>query len=93
MPIRSRRKESAALTTKVANPMKCPYCNAEMHHCTITGDGRSKVRWEQEGEKAALLDRLTGKGELDARYTLASFSIPADYCPACRKMIFSTEIR
>lgn len=59
----------------------------------IMGDGRSKVRWIPEGGKIGLWDAVAGKNRIDARYTLASFFIKADYCESCKKMIFDTEIQ
>ena len=30
---------------------KCPYCNNYMKEGSISGDGRSRVRWEDANEK------------------------------------------
>ncbi len=72
--------------------MICPYCSKEMKKGVITGDGRSKVFWEPENEKLDMLDKLIGKGMIDAKYSLSKFRIEADYCESCKKMIFSTNI-
>lgn len=72
--------------------MVCPFCEAEMQHGRLTGEGRSKVVWERDGEKLGFLDKIGGIGAVDAKYTFSKFIIEADYCPKCRKMIFSTNI-
>lgn len=72
--------------------MKCPYCGEEMQHGTITGDGRSKVCWEADGEKIGFFDKLVGVGLIDAKYTLTQFHIVADHCLQCHKIIFDAEI-
>lgn len=72
--------------------MKCPFCNEEMHPGIMSGDGRSKVYWEPLGEKLGIMDKLVGKGMVDAEYSLAKFSIKTDYCVYCKKMIFDTDI-
>ena len=51
-----------------------------------------KVFWEPENEKLDMLDKLIGKGMIDAKYSLSKFRIEADYCENCKKMIFSTNI-
>lgn len=72
--------------------MQCPYCNTEMKKGIITGDGRSMVRWCQEGEKIGVVDKMLGAGMIDAKYGLAKFEIESYYCSKCHKMIFETEI-
>lgn len=74
--------------------MKCPFCEREMVAGTLSGDGRSPVLWEMEGKKLGVLDKLGGKGALkDVEYhPLSGFTIKADYCPYCKKMMFDTEI-
>lgn len=74
--------------------MQCPYCHQEMQAGTIAGDGRGgKLYWQLEGEKASFFDKLSGTRQIEAaKYTLASFTIEANYCPACKKMIFETDI-
>lgn len=72
--------------------MKCPFCDNEMQSGKITGDGRSKVHWIPEGDKPGILESMIGKGRIDAEYTLTKFSIEANYCGQCKKMIFDTEI-
>lgn len=76
--------------------MKCPYCNQEMLKGIISGDGRSKVYWKAGDSKATFVDKISGAagaGKIEAvKYTLMSFTIEAHYCPACKKMIFETDI-
>ena len=73
--------------------MTCPFCGKEMTHGFISGDGRSGVYWNEGDTKRTLTDKLVGIGKLTAaKYTLATFRIESDYCPACKKMIFDTDI-
>ena len=73
--------------------MKCPYCGQEMNEGIISGDGRSRVFWKAGDKKANLMDKLGGTGQIEAvQYTLATFTIEANYCNTCRKMIFETDI-
>lgn len=72
--------------------MKCPYCSKEMTKGVISGDGRSKIFWEPENKKLDMLDRFCGIGMIDAKYSFGKFTIQADYCEACKKMIFSTGV-
>ena len=72
--------------------MKCPYCGGAMQKGVISGDGRSRVCWKA-GERVTFLDKINGLGKIKAaKYTLAVFSIEADYCFTCKKMIFETDI-
>jgi hypothetical protein len=72
--------------------MQCPYCNNEMDKGIISGDGRRKVCWYKDGEKIGMLDRMAGKGMIDAKYTLSRFKIEGSYCSSCYKMIFDTRV-
>jgi hypothetical protein len=72
--------------------MNCPFCGKEMQHGTITGDGRSPVCFEPVGKKIDFLDKMIGVGRLDVKNSLMKFSIEADYCTHCKKMIFDTDI-
>ena len=72
--------------------MKCPFCEGEMKKGVMSGDGRSKVFWEPENEKLGLMDKIVGKGIIDADYSLTKFKIQSDYCQTCKKMIFTTNI-
>lgn len=72
--------------------MKCPFCAKEMINGIMSGDGRSKIFWEPQHEKLGMLDKLAGKGMIDAEYSLSKFKIQADYCCECQKMVFSTNI-
>jgi len=72
--------------------MKCPFCEKEMEKGVMSGDGRSKIYWQPKNEKLGVMDKIVGKGMIDADYSLAKFKIQADYCVACKKMIFSTNI-
>lgn len=72
--------------------MLCPYCDTEMKKGVLTGDGRSKVRWHENGEKIGMVDKISGVGMIDAKYTLTTFEIESYYCENCHKMIFDTDI-
>lgn len=72
--------------------MKCPYCEKEMQPGVMSGDGRSKVYWEPVNMKLGFMDKLVGKGQVDAEYSLTKFSIKTEYCASCKKMIFDTGI-
>lgn len=72
--------------------MICPFCGEDMKKGTLSGDGRSKVRWFTDSEKARLGDIITGKGTVTAKYTLTKFEIESYYCQKCKKMIFDTEV-
>ncbi len=73
--------------------MECPYCNQEMQRGIISGDGRSRVYWKAGRKKSGFIDKLCGRGKIKAaNYPLATFTIEADYCAACKKMIFETDI-
>ena len=72
--------------------MKCPFCEKEMIKGVMSGDGRSKIFWEPQNEKLGMIDKLVGKGMIDAEYSLSKFKIQADYCDECKKIIFSTNI-
>ncbi len=75
--------------------MKCPFCDKKMIKGTITGDGRTKVRFVAENEKIDALDRaFTEKGVISAtKYTLTKFSISSYFCDNCQKMIIDTDIQ
>lgn len=72
--------------------MKCPYCQGEMQRGTLTGDGRSAVYFQQGGKKLTFSDRLCGIGRVVTKRQLYKFVIVADYCEACKKVIFDAEI-
>lgn len=74
--------------------MDCPFCSIPMKEGCITGDGRTKVRWTENGEKLHLSDILSEKGIVkSAKYSLfVKFSISGYYCTVCRKIIFDTDI-
>ena len=61
--------------------MKCPFCEKEMRKGILSSNDRCKIFWEPEDEKLGIMDRMFGKGIVEA-----------DYCEACKKMIFSTNI-
>lgn len=73
--------------------MVCPFCGSEMYSGILHGDGRCAVRWEGDGDKTPLLEQMLGKCRVDAaKYSFGRFSIRADYCLSCKKMIFDTGI-
>lgn len=72
--------------------MKCPYCNEEMQHGVLRGDGRSPVRFEQEGKKLSWSDKLAGIGALKLKMIWGTFRIEGDYCEKCKKVILDAEV-
>jgi hypothetical protein len=73
--------------------MDCPFCGKEMKSGILSGDGRSKVRWKEGEKKSNVWDKLSLTGGLTGvKYTLSSFTIPAYFCPDCKKMIFDTDV-
>ena len=78
--------------------MICPFCGKEMTAGQLTGDGRAPVRFIREGAYSTKLDRLLAdpnEGRLSAAKgnVFTGFWIDSHYCPACRKMIFDTDIQ
>ena len=74
--------------------MDCPFCGKEMQHGILSGDGRSSVTFKPGEKKTGWFDRLIGIDKITAaKYTLMAFTIDADYCPGCKKMIFDTDIK
>ena len=78
--------------------MTCPFCGGQMQSGQITGDGRAPVRFIREGAYPTKLDRLLAdpnEGRLSAAKgnAFTGFKIDSHYCPACRKMIFETDIQ
>ena len=73
--------------------MECPYCKQEMKKGYLKGDGRTSVRWHEEGEKLTLTDVIAGIGLPEAvRYGFGTFKLPGRYCEKCKKLIIDTEI-
>lgn len=78
--------------------MACPFCGREMTRGSIRFGGRASLRWLPEGAEKSLSDRfwdaLGGVGTLTAGRcsTRGTGTLPADYCPSCRKMILETDI-
>jgi len=78
--------------------MTCPYCNTEMQPGTIHFDGRSRMRWRADDDNKSRSDRfwdsLGGVGELtEVKYNWGGAgTIKSNYCPACKIMIFETDI-
>ena len=73
--------------------MECPYCKQEMKRGHLKGDGRQKVRWQEEGKKIAFVDKIAGTGELEvAEYGFGTFKIFGTYCEGCKKLIIETGI-
>ena len=74
--------------------MNCPYCGKEMQQGILSGDGRSAVTFKAGDKKTGAFDRFIGIGKVTAaKSSLTTFTIEADYCPACKKMIFDTDIK
>ncbi len=73
--------------------MVCPFCGKEMEKGILSGDGRSAVRWKAGDKKAGFSDTIADQGRVTAaKHTIAAFTIEADYCSECHKMIFDTEV-
>ena len=74
--------------------MKCPYCGNEMMNGALIGDGRTKVRWHNEGEKICNLEKITSeKGMIEAKYTLTTVTIKGYYCDKCEKIIIDSKVK
>lgn len=75
--------------------MKCPYCGGEMQHGEIFGDPRMKISWIPENRyNKTRMDKLLSADihRLTQVSYKSGFWIQADYCKACKKMIFETDI-
>lgn len=78
--------------------MKCPYCNEEMKHGKLTGDGRSGVRFDQEGVKVSWSEKFVGVGYVKANNDSGEnfwkwrFELEGDYCEKCRKIILDAVV-
>ena len=73
--------------------MEGPYCKQEMKRGYLKGDGRQKVRWQEEGKKTSLADKFAGAGLPEAaKYSMGAFQIPGEYCKSCKKLIIETGI-
>lgn len=73
--------------------MECPYCKKEMKQGYLKGDGRSKVRWQEEGKRISLGDKMAGSGLPEAaKYSLGTFQLPGWYCKSCKKLLIDTGI-
>lgn len=76
--------------------MKCPYCNEEMQHGKLSGDGRSGVRFDQEGIKLSWSDKIAGIGTVKTTegsgMNFWRFELEGDYCEKCGKIILDAEV-
>ncbi len=76
--------------------MKCPYCEGEMQHGKLSGDGRSRMHFVQEGKKLSWADHLTGVGTVTAKsgsgMNFWKFELEAGYCEKCKKIILDAEV-
>ena len=73
--------------------MECPYCGNEMQTGVLSGNDRSQITWKSGEKEASLFDKLMGNGKLTAaNYGAASFSVAANFCDACKKMIIDTDV-
>lgn len=73
--------------------MKCPYCENEMQVGILRGDGRSAVKFLKNGEKHSFMDTMEGKGRIDTKYSWSIFTIDANFCDKCKKMIIDTDVQ
>ena len=73
--------------------MECPYCKQEMKKGYLKGDGRSKVRWHEEGQHISITDKMAGNGLPEAvEYSWGAFKLSGEYCKKCKKLIINTGI-
>ncbi len=73
--------------------MICPWCKKEMQAGIISGDGRSRVRFQPDGVKYSFGDILAGVGILEAAQTNWVVSrIPAHYCHHCGKIVIESKV-
>ncbi|MBE5803096.1 MAG: hypothetical protein E7316_01115 [Clostridiales bacterium] len=72
--------------------MKCPYCDGEMQHGKLSGDGRSRVHFAQEGKKVSWSENLVGVGIVQTKRRFGKFEIDGDYCEKCKKIILDAEV-
>ena len=76
--------------------MKCPYCNEEMQHGTMSCDGRGGTCFVQEGVKRTWGDALAGVGIVKAKspggLNFWRVEIEGDYCEKCKKLILDAEV-
>ena len=76
--------------------MKCPYCNEEMQHGVLRGDGRSRVRFVQAGKKHTWADDLAGIGVVKTNNASGGsfwkLELEGDYCEKCKKLILDAEV-
>ena len=73
--------------------MTCPFCGQAMRRGVLSGDGRSRLIWQDEGRKLAWAERLTGKGRVTAaRYRPGKVRVDAYFCKPCGKMILETDV-
>lgn len=76
--------------------MKCPYCDGEMQHGKLSGDGRSRVRFVREGEKLSWAETFVGVNTVTTNNGSGlgfwKFNIDGDYCEKCRKIILDAEV-
>lgn len=73
--------------------MNCPWCEREMQSGVITGDGRSRIRFQPDGVKYTFGDLLCGTGVLTAAVIkFMTANVPAHYCDRCGKMVIETKV-
>ena len=79
--------------------MNCPFCAGQMQSGVLRYDGKAALRWIPGDTPKSAADRfwdaLGGVGMLTAGHGTWGFGtgkIQADYCAACKKMIFETDI-
>lgn len=72
--------------------MKCPCCEREMVSGSLTSS-RDKPCFVEDGRKLSFGESICGTGQLTATVSNGIVnSIPAHYCPSCRKMIIETGV-
>ncbi len=72
--------------------MKCPYCDRDMTSGTLNTN-RYKPCFVEDGRRLTFGESISGVGMLTATTSNGIVnSIPAHYCPACRKIIIDTGV-
>lgn len=71
--------------------MGCPFCGKEMEQGALSGDGRRWLYWETDKPRG-MLDKLAGKGRVQAETFWGEFRLKGEYCPACGKMVLDVRV-
>ncbi|MBE6901283.1 MAG: hypothetical protein E7478_02305 [Ruminococcaceae bacterium] len=73
--------------------MICPFCDKEMLKGTMSGDGRTRIRWKEGDKPMGIFEGIGGIGLVTAaKYTWGAFAIKTYFCRKCKKMIIDTDV-